>query len=278
MPFSKTHFVLLPLIGLCAFAGWHWSDMNVEISGGADAVDLVELWRMGDSEEDDVLFRSIDRIAVDSRGHIYVVEYDHPAVRVFSSAGDLIREIGREGMGTGEFSNPFDVVIGEADTVFVWDTYSAMRRIAVFSPHDYDVVTTLTVQDDLAFSSPSRLVGMAPEGFLLRYTTTFYQDERKDLKLDSPRFVDVYLANRRGEMLERRLAPVPDKTMVVTRRRGSLAARFTRRLLGPPSHHEFQWANVFRPQRFNRHSGPVRRWTDATGHSMDARTRAGDLR
>ena len=232
MSISWIRIILLPLVGLCAFAGWGWSDdMYLEALVDPEPLDLVELWRMGDSEEDDALFRKINRIAVDSRGNVYVAEYYHPSVRVFSSTGDLIREIGRGGRGPGEFGNPVDVVIGKADTVFVWDKSPSMRRITVFSPYDYDVVTTLAVHDELALSFPDRLVGVVQEGFLLSHRTTFYLDERQGMKLDSPRFVDVYLANRRGETLERRLAHVRDRTMIATRSWGGasvLIMPFTR--------------------------------------------------
>lgn len=213
MPVSMIRIGLLPLVGLIVFAGFNWSGMGLEESGDPEPLDLVELWRMGDSEEDDALFRRISRIAVDSRGYVYVAEWYHPAIRVFSSTGELIREIGRRGKGPGEFGNPQDVVVGKADTVFVWD--KSHRRITVFSPYDYDVVRTVTVHEEIPLYYPHRLVGVVPEGFLLSFRTTFYLDERQGLKLDSPRFMDVYLANRRGETLEKRLTHVPDRTMVV---------------------------------------------------------------
>ena len=195
--------------------------MGFGTSDASGSLDLIEIWRMGDSEEDAVLFRSIDRIAVDSRGQVYVAEWYHPAIRVFSNSGEFLREIGREGSGPGEFGNPTDVVVGMDDSLFVWDKASSMRRVSVFSPHDYDLVTTIIVRDELPLDYPDRLIGAVPEGYLLSFRTTFFEDEREGMKLDSPRFIDVYLVNRQDGTLKRRLAHIPDRQMVATRSRGS---------------------------------------------------------
>ncbi|HEV8612650.1 MAG TPA: 6-bladed beta-propeller [Gemmatimonadales bacterium] len=52
-------------------------------------------------------------IAVDAAGRIYVADGKPPAIKVFSPDGDLIRTIGREGEGPGEFRIGFIALRGE---------------------------------------------------------------------------------------------------------------------------------------------------------------------
>ncbi len=76
--------------------GWHFEE--VTRFGGADgtASELVEP----------------GTIAVDDWGRVYVADRKPPAVKVFDSTGSLVRIIGREGGGPGEFRVAFIAVRG----------------------------------------------------------------------------------------------------------------------------------------------------------------------
>jgi len=69
---------------------------------------------------------------VDSEGYVYVPDNGYYSVRVFSSSGDFLTEVGRQGQGPGEFQSLSDVAIGARDSLFVYDDIN--RRISVFSP------------------------------------------------------------------------------------------------------------------------------------------------
>ena len=72
-------------------------------AGFAQPHELEELWRIGGSEKDEVLFGYVRDVAVDSKGIVYAADFQHSSVYAFSSAGALVSEIGRKGEGPGEF-------------------------------------------------------------------------------------------------------------------------------------------------------------------------------
>jgi len=69
-------------------------------------------------------------VAVDSEGHIYVVEGSHDMVQVFDREGRLLYYFGQQGTGFGDFRLPTGLFIDHNDRVFVVDSYN--RRVQVF--------------------------------------------------------------------------------------------------------------------------------------------------
>lgn len=191
--------VLISLLGLCALVHW----------GRAQSLDLAEVWRMGDSEDDAVLFGEINSVGIDSKGQAYVVDWGHSGgVYVFSRDGALHREIGREGRGPGEFERLSRVVVSNADTVFAWD--EKINRVTIFSPDNYDVVKTVRVSWE-SRTSPTWLIGAVPEGFLIVFTAMFVTDNpQTDLRRD------VYLIDRTGQQRLPVVVPMPTERLVLT--------------------------------------------------------------
>ena len=68
--------------------------------------------------------------AVDSEGHLYVVEGLSGLVQVFDRQGRLLYYFGQKGSGFGEFQLPTGLFIDRNDRVFVVDSYN--RRVQVF--------------------------------------------------------------------------------------------------------------------------------------------------
>ncbi len=68
----------------------------------------------------DLYFFSVQDIAVDDDGSMYVSDRADDNVRVFDRAGNLVRRIGRKGKGPGEFIAPKQLAI-TGDTLFVAD-------------------------------------------------------------------------------------------------------------------------------------------------------------
>jgi hypothetical protein len=75
-------------------------------------------------------------VAVDDAGRIYVVDYKPAAIKVFAPDGRLVRTIGREGEGPGEFRVGFIAVHGaflvlhdpQVSRTSVWDTAGTFLR------------------------------------------------------------------------------------------------------------------------------------------------------
>lgn len=72
---------------------------------------LEEEWRRG-GEDDEVLFGVVSQLCRDGEGNVYLLDGQLSEVQVFSSGGDHLRAIGREGEGPGEFRNASDMFMG----------------------------------------------------------------------------------------------------------------------------------------------------------------------
>jgi hypothetical protein len=70
---------------------------------GSSFITPVELWRAGGDDDEDVLFGVLSAVDVDARGNVYALDVQLSQVNVFSPDGELLRTIGREGEGPGEF-------------------------------------------------------------------------------------------------------------------------------------------------------------------------------
>lgn len=66
-----------------------------------------ELWRLGgDTDDEDEFFGVIAQILSDQAGNIYVLDSQLAEVKIYTSDGEFVRSIGREGEGPGEFRFP----------------------------------------------------------------------------------------------------------------------------------------------------------------------------
>lgn len=62
-----------------------------------------EAWRAGGDDENDALFGVLSSVAVDEQDNVYVLDMQLSQVNVFDRTGKLLRTIGHEGEGPGEF-------------------------------------------------------------------------------------------------------------------------------------------------------------------------------
>ena len=69
-------------------------------------------------------------IAVDSEGHLYVVDGLWGIVQVFDQQGRLLYYFGGRGMANGEFQLPAGLFIDREDRIFVVDSFN--RRVQVY--------------------------------------------------------------------------------------------------------------------------------------------------
>lgn len=95
---------------------------------------LEEDLRLGTiaGDEDPEQFGSIAAIESDSRGRIYVLDFQALEIRVFDSRGGFSHTIGREGSGPGEFMFARSLSMGPGDTLVVPD--DGTGRYTVFGP------------------------------------------------------------------------------------------------------------------------------------------------
>jgi DNA-binding beta-propeller fold protein YncE len=69
-------------------------------------------------------------IALNSAGHLYVVDSHFESVQIFDRQGRLLLTFGEEGPGPGQFWMPTGVHIDADDRVWVTDSYN--QRVQVF--------------------------------------------------------------------------------------------------------------------------------------------------
>ena len=199
--------VILALWGIGSAAG--------QRAGASGDVELVEVFRLGDeSDPDGALFSTVLRVCADSRGNVYVADFQTAtSVYVFSSTGEPVGMIGSAGEGPGEFRLIMDIAIGDADSVFVFDI--ALTRVSLFTPLDYQLAETVRLKGGTV-SSPSKLYGVAPQGMVLGYRNPFVASQTEGLAPDAKRSVDVVLVSRSGEIQGSPLVRVPDREYIVT--------------------------------------------------------------
>ena len=72
---------------------------------------------------------------VNSRGEIIVEERRRASIRLLSSDGAYMNDIGGAGEGPGEYRYIGNTVVESADSVYVWEVLA--RRVMVYDPNDF---------------------------------------------------------------------------------------------------------------------------------------------
>ncbi len=93
-----------------------------------DGRHLSTVGRKGDGAGD---FSLPKGVAVDSEGHLYVVDAQFENIQIFNSEGQILMAFGEEGRGPGQFWLPAGLAIDGQDRIWVAD--SGNRRIQVFA-------------------------------------------------------------------------------------------------------------------------------------------------
>ena len=134
-------------------------------------------------------------IAMDARGRIVVAQRNPAQVHVLDTTGRLLRSIGRQGRGPGEFLMPSAVLYG--DSVLVWD--GQLRRLSVFAIATGRVIREVTVRVS------GTLLGVSTTGQI--YMRNPMSDlERKE---EGVSVVRVSLGGDIIDTLQHRLRPTP---------------------------------------------------------------------
>lgn len=92
-------------------------------SNGLRAVALEELWQAGGEDDEEVFFGVINRVLIDDANNIYLLDQQLSEVKVFTASGELLKTLGREGEGPGEFRRPADMAFMPDGTLGVVQTF-----------------------------------------------------------------------------------------------------------------------------------------------------------
>ena len=134
------------VIGACSN---NQSQMQSGTSGSSPpaVLSMEEFLRIGDEAAGDtVFFASIDNIAVNSRGQMFIEERGPAAIRAFDSDGSYLADVGAVGNGPGEYSDPLvgGVLIGPADSVYVLNTWRG-KRLTIYGPDQFEFVRSVSI-------------------------------------------------------------------------------------------------------------------------------------
>ena len=69
-------------------------------------------------------------VAIDSEGHVYVVDSFFDTVQVFDRQGEFLLDFGGEGIEDGALWLPTGICIDSEDRIYVSDSYN--KRVQVF--------------------------------------------------------------------------------------------------------------------------------------------------
>ena len=86
---------------------------------GVRTLALEELWRRGGDDDQELMFGAIRRAVVDTDGVVFLLDSQLCEVMVLSPDGELVRTLGRQGDGPGEFRSPTDLCLMPDGTVAV---------------------------------------------------------------------------------------------------------------------------------------------------------------
>jgi 6-bladed beta-propeller len=111
--------MLLMMIATVALADWQGETATVD---GATIVnnpetpafgdvrqELRELWRRGGESDEEIFFGTIAEFLHDEDGNLFLLDGQLSEIQVFDPEGELMRTVGRQGEGPGEFQNGADM-------------------------------------------------------------------------------------------------------------------------------------------------------------------------
>lgn len=135
----------------------------------------------------DTLFMAPTGLDVDSEGRIYVADWYAARVAVIGPGGELIRTIGRKGLGPGEFRALRGVHVLPGDSVLAYDPSAA--RLTVFPPGSTDAARVVNLFD-VPGGAPFRVwPAPASDGYVALTRPGFRQGDTTP-RMDAVLFLD----------------------------------------------------------------------------------------
>lgn len=171
--------------------------------------DLQEAWTLeSETEEGELVFGTVDDVAVDEHGDTCLLDSQLKTVHVVSPEGEYLRAIGRAGEGPGELRHPAKVISTRDDQIGIADL--RLGRISLYArdgkplgewrPQITDYSRTYLRK---AFNAPTGFVLSAtlrryPEGMIEESNLMALFDQEGQLVT---RFLDVQSESTRGILI-----------------------------------------------------------------------------
>jgi len=189
--FSRIGVLALLVLTFATAASADWEGENTTVDGvttvinpetpalGVIKQDMRELWRRGGEEDDEIFFGTISKFLHDDEGNIYLLDGQLSEIQVFDPSGELLRTIGRQGEGPGEFQNGADMFWGPDGQIGVVQAWPG--KIVMITP-DGDPGSTfaLPYRDGGGWQSVTRGAGL--DETLILAGTAWTREDGKQLQ------------------------------------------------------------------------------------------------
>ena len=211
-----------PLILFCIIllAGCGRGTGPIQEEGAAALITLEEVFRLGDeSAGDTILFGPITQIVVNRDGELLVLESPRsPLVLVFESDGTYLSQVGGRGEGPGEYRYLSGVVIGAADSVYLWEIVT--NRILVYDPDDFSYVRSIEVRND-GEKQFNMIIGAVEDGWIMtKSLSSFLESDDGSMTINNDRHYELIKVNRDGSYGTDILGTVDEYEMIYNLQEG----------------------------------------------------------
>ena len=88
----------------------------------------------GDDEDENYIFSQPVKICVDSKGNIFVLDFQENCIKKYNALGKYEKTISKAGKGPGEILNPLQMALDPNDNIVTWDFGN--MRFSFFSNDD----------------------------------------------------------------------------------------------------------------------------------------------
>ena len=195
------------MLGACQRA----PDQPADAVHEARVLTFTEAFRIGDEAAGDtVLLANILGIAVDSKGLVFVTDTGFMGIRLFTSDGVHMANIGREGRGPGEFLGPPSIRTGPGDSLYAWDFRA--RRLSILSPKDQSFVASLSLESHAStLLVPFVFLGAVDIGFIFLFLPAYGPGS----EAPGSRFEQVRLVDWNGRVVYDSVAHLPTQEGLV---------------------------------------------------------------
>jgi hypothetical protein len=181
--------LLVLMMASVAVAGWEGETTTVEgvttvinpetPAFGELKQEMREMWRRGGEEDEEIFFGTISEFLHDDEDNIYLLDGQLSEIQVFDPAGELLRTVGRQGEGPGEFQNGADMFWGPGGQIGVVQAWPG--KIVMITPEgDPGSTFALPYRDGGGWQSVSR--GAGHGGNLILAGTAWTREDGKQLQ------------------------------------------------------------------------------------------------
>jgi hypothetical protein len=181
--------LLVFMTATAATAGWEGE--NTTVDGVTTVINpetpafgeikqgMREMWRRGGDEDEEIFFGTISEFLHDDEGNIYLLDGQLSEIQVFDPAGELLRTVGRQGEGPGEFQNGADMFWGPQGQIGVVQAWPG--KIVMITPDgDPGMTFALPYRDGGGWQSVTRGEGLGEKMILAG--TAWTREDGKQLQ------------------------------------------------------------------------------------------------